>query len=35
MWAMVRSTTWRILLTLLLASFAFSSSSPLGASCAG
>ena len=30
MWAMVRSTTWRILLTLLFSSFAFSSSSPLG-----
>ena len=30
MWAMVRSTTWRILLMLLLASFAASLSSPLG-----
>ena len=30
MWAMVRSTTWRILLTLRLASFAASLSSPLG-----
>ena len=30
MWAMVRSTTWRILLMLLLASFAVSLSSPLG-----
>ena len=30
MWAMVRSTTWRILLTLLFSSFAVSLSSPLG-----
>ena len=30
MWAMVRSTTWRILLMLLLASFAASLNSPLG-----
>ena len=30
MWAMVRSTTWRIRLMLLLASFAASLSSPLG-----
>ena len=30
MWAMVRLTTWRILLTLLLSSLAASLSSPLG-----
>ncbi len=32
MLAMVRSTTWRILLTFRFASFAASSSSPSGAS---
>ena len=30
MWAMVRSTTWRIRLTLLFSSFSVSLSSPLG-----
>ena len=30
MWAMARSTTWRILLMLRLASWAASLSSPLG-----
>ena len=35
MWAVVRSTTWRIRLMLLLASFAASLNSPLGASYEG
>ena len=30
MWAMMRSTTWRILLTLLFSSLAASLNSPLG-----